>query len=494
MNVSPSCTAELSPDLTAIQAKWLKARREEQDIIYAEEFAPGFIPVFAGLPLHGWEGERPAFKALVSVLGLSWQPVTLMAAWARPERVLVLGTPKSLDMKVKGEPVQDLLPRLSGLSHTRFDFQELKEPEELTIYQKVRSFLEFYRLEPRQIAVDPTGGKKSMSASAALAGFLAGAWIVYVDYAGYEAEGRIPVAGTEYPRLLRNPLDVFGDWEFDRVRQAFRSGNYEEAHHLAESLAGRLYEPREAQALALMSEAYGSWHRFDFGKASERLEALSTYLERFGPLSPWAWARAVLPKVRGQCALLKNLAMLAERLAAGENLNAVEEGIPLVLNHLAAAERALSQRQVSPAMLLAYSTLERYVVLCLWAEFRLDDRNPNYPALNLDLDHFHEVGNLMHGKQYDRRDPSGPIALSLGVQLLATLKPGLVPGKSLGPIRGIMNDRNNCEFEHGLCAKAVRHEDVEKHIKTVKAILGGSPFLQNGVLEEKLDMYRFPGI
>ena len=50
-----------------------------------------FAPLFAGLPLHGAPAgfERP--RALVSVLGFSWQPVALMAAWARPERMLAIG-------------------------------------------------------------------------------------------------------------------------------------------------------------------------------------------------------------------------------------------------------------------------------------------------------------------------------------------------------------------------------------------------------------------
>ena len=46
-----------------------------------------------------------------------------------------------------------------------------------------------------------------------------------------------------------------------------------------------------------------------------------------------------------------------------------------------------------------------------------------------------------------------------------------MPEKLLGPMRGLMNDRNKCEFEHGLCAKALSVQKVQKHIHGVDQIL-----------------------
>jgi hypothetical protein len=61
-----------------------------------------------------------------------------------------------------------------------------------------------------------------MSASAALAGFLAGAPLVYVDYHEYHGLNRIPVAGTEYSRLMKNPLEVLGELELRDVFLCFQ--------------------------------------------------------------------------------------------------------------------------------------------------------------------------------------------------------------------------------------------------------------------------------
>ncbi len=77
--------------------------------MYADEFGPRFAPLFAQLPLDGWSGPPFSCKALISILGFSWQPVALMAAWLKPAAVLLLGTEDSCDVKVKGKPVKQVI-------------------------------------------------------------------------------------------------------------------------------------------------------------------------------------------------------------------------------------------------------------------------------------------------------------------------------------------------------------------------------------------------
>ncbi len=492
MDTHPSI--DLPEDLRRIQKKWIQARQEEQDIIYAYEFGPAFAPLFAKLPLHGATTAVPAFKALVSVLGLSWQPVALIAAWTKPERILVLGTQESLNRKVGEEMVSQTIARISGIPQGRFSFREVGDSDELGFYREVRKFIEKHRLGSHQVAIDPTGGKKSMSAAATLAGFLKGAWILYVDYAQYHPVKRIPLAGTEYPRLVRNPLEVFGDLEFEKVKEAYRAGNYEEAYHLSEDLAARLYEPREAEALSLLCRAYGAWHRFNFEEAHELMMKLTTHLRNFSSIGQWPWTRDLLSKTSAQCSVLKELAELTARLEKGQKPSSLEEGLPLVLNHLAAAERYVSHHQTGAAMLLTYATLERYVDLCLWTFYGLDDENPDFSRLELDQNIYHEIGQQLHGKKYQKRELVGPISLSLGVQLLATLKPDFLHPQFMGRIKGLMNHRNKTEFEHGLSSKAVSQNDVLRHIATVRDILGVGLSKMGITLDNKLGKYVYPSI
>ena len=282
--------AALTPSLLEIQQRWLHLGRPEQDALYATEFAEPFAALFRALPLHGAPENFLRPRALVSVLGFSWQPVALMAAWARPGQMLVLGTKESLSKRVGEEAVISLIARIAGIERDVIHPVEVGDPSETEIYRAVRDFLQRVDIPPRQIFVDPTGGKKSMSASTALAAFLAGAPLVYVDYGRYDAQKRIPVAGTEYPRLLANPLSVLGDLELQHVFAAFDRSDFAEALHVAQRLAERLYEPREAECIALLAEGYGAWDGFEFHKALERLEGAQEQINRFAEHGGWTWA------------------------------------------------------------------------------------------------------------------------------------------------------------------------------------------------------------
>jgi CRISPR/Cas system-associated protein Csm6 len=223
-----------------------------------------------------------------------------MAAWCAPVRLLLLGTPESLENAVAGEPVVDLIARLGGIAREQLEVRRIREPEELHIYREVSLFATYHGLGPRELAIDPTGGKKSMSASAALSGYLTGAWLVYVDYAAYRQEQRIPVPGTEYPRLLHNPLEVFGEHEFGKVRAALNRGGFEEAAHLARQLADRLYESRQAEVWELLAQALGDWERFNFPAAAAGMQRAVERLRQFGILAPWPWAEELLPVLEGR--------------------------------------------------------------------------------------------------------------------------------------------------------------------------------------------------
>jgi hypothetical protein len=415
-----------------------------------------------------------------------------MAAWFSPQRLLLLGTPESLSHQVKGEPVVDLICRLGNIPSERVEVREIAEPEELGIYREVHRFVAYHGIGPRDLAIDPTGGKKSMSASAALAGYLTGAWLVYVDYRDYCPQRRIPLPGSEYPRLLHNPLEVFGDTEWQKIRAALNRGGFEEASHLAGELAGRLYDYRQAEVWSRLARAFGAWHRFDFREACQELEEAVADLSRFGPLAPWPWASQFLAQLPPRQAALRKLAELATQHQQNLKPASLGDGLPLVFNHLAAAERALAYQQWGIAILLIYATLERFIDLCLWVEFGLDDENPDYSRVSVDDEQFHQVGRSFHGKQYRPQTLTGPLGLSLGAQLLATLKPEWLPPESLPRIKGLMSVRNRCEFEHGLCPKPPTQEDVERNLRLVKEILTKALGLETVALEKQLEPYRFP--
>lgn len=485
-------TVELSESLREIQQEWLGAERNVQDRIYAERFGEPFAREFASLPLHGGQGiQKP--KYLISILGMSWQPVALMAAWLNPERMLVLGTPESLH--TKGEDVRSRIARVSGVDSSRVLTQEVPSDGEVEIYQRIRRFLEETGAEPRTVAVDATGGKKSMCIAAGLAGFLRGCLLIYVDYAAYDEKKRIPLAGTEYPRLLQNPLEELGELDMTRIREAFNMGAFQEAARRAEDLAARLYAPREALALSSLAKGYGAWAAFRFGDALGELTRAGTSIDQFAGKGAWSWARGSLPEqLRAHVELLRSLARLEQRITENHRPATTEEGMPLVLNHVAAARRARSQGRRSEALMLLYSTVERYVDLRLGTEAGLDDEHPDYALLGdrLDLEVYHAVGAKMVGKMYTKRDLSGPLQFTSGLQLLAGLHlQRLDTERTLGLLTQLQKKRNKCEFEHGLLPPDLADADLSKWEGAVVELVKNA-WRGETSFAEQLERYSFP--
>lgn len=477
--------------LKALQRKWATLDRSERDSLYSREFGPVFAPMFANLPLHGAPDgfERP--RALVSVLGLSWQPVALMAAWCRPERMLVVGTDLSLDAKVDGEGVLSVVSRVSGVERDRIRATAAGDPGEEDIYEAVRDFLQTSGIPARSVCVDPTGGKKSMAASAALAGFLAGAPLVYVDYSRYDAVSRIPVPGSEYPRLLRNPLEVLGDIERIGIFSAFNRSDFVEAGNLAARLAERLYEQREAQCLKLLADGYAAWDRFDFEEARGHLVQALDCMKRFAEQGRWNWAPSVLPVVDLN---LRALAALSA-MRGSEKPARIEDGVPLLVWYIAAARRVLDAGKTSLAVLLTYATVERAVDLCLWVKYGLDDEAPDYRKLGglLDRGEYDRNGKALYRESYRSRELEGPLMYGNAVQLLATLSPDLLPPRDLGVLKGLAEVRNRCEYEHGFLPSVPKRLPAGNFLgkaTELVARLCGSP----GLLDSMLKMYRFPSI
>jgi hypothetical protein len=477
--------APLPAELQEVQQRWLALSRKDQDELYANEFAAPFARLFAQLSLYGAPVSLPKPRALVSLLGFSWQPVALMAAWCQPERMLLLGTEESLNLKVAGEGVLSVIARVAGIDREIIETKRVGDPGESDIYRAVRDFLSF-GISARDVFIDPTGGKKSMSASAAVAGFLVGAPLVYVDYREYHGPNRIPVAGTEYPRLLTNPLEVFGDLELREVFAAFNRSDFDEAEHLARRLSTRLYEPREAEALAELAAGYAAWDRFNFVVARERLSTAARVITEFAGIGKWGWAENVRDVLMGNVQALQTLATLTQTPTS------IETGLPLVIWYLAAAQRFAEVEKTSLAVLLLYAAMERYMGLCLRIEYGLDDEQPDYTGVKdkIDWKRFDDAGKALVGKGYRRRDLEGPLMFTNSAQLLATLAPHRLDSKDLGPLHGLSNTRNKCEYEHGFLPNPPAKKDAQGFLLAAKRIAGRC--CGEAQLEEMLASYKFP--
>ena len=447
--------AALRGDLLRLSLGWraLQSDRASQDRYYADVFAPVFLPQFRGLALSGAPGGLARPSVLISIAGMSWQAPALMAAWTGARRVFLVGTEESLKPPAgfDGEAYTSLLARVSGLPESAFFPRAVAEGDEVGIYRTVRECLE---ASPGETAwVDVTGGKKSMSAAAALAGFVRGLPLVYVDYGGYE--GRIPVAGTEYPRLLANPLTELGELETGRIRDSLGRGEFAAARALAESLRSRLDSP-ETRLLAAVSAGYDAWERFDFAGARRFLD------------TAWQIARADAGTAALAALLGENLAALDAR---GEN-----EGFWHVLNLRAHAARALARGDAHRTVMATNAAAESFLKHAIRRDFP-GRQNPHAKLVFNELPaqgEIDRVGKILWRSGYTKPRGSGYLTFMNSFQVYAAWK-GLDNATIIRwnrHLSDLSQTRNRLPWAHGGSGTAApTPKEAEKHLKTLNDLV-----------------------
>ena len=128
---------------------------------------------------------------------------------------------------------------------------------------------------PKNIAVDITGGKKSMVGGAAMAGAVLGADIYYVDTNDFNRDLSKPEPGSEHLSLLNNPYSVFGDLEVETATDLYKGHDYAGAQRIFDQLRRRVIAPNKVaiyEAYSYLCMTYEGWDNLNFGKAKKRSE------------------------------------------------------------------------------------------------------------------------------------------------------------------------------------------------------------------------------
>ena len=456
--------------------------RGARDRYYHEAILPHLLPAFRARPAAGAPRSLKKPRALVALVHRAWQPAVLLAAWLRPERLLLLRTGEPEPAYPSGPSVTELVALAAGLSVDHVEQQRIAAEGERAISDELREFIARGGQAPEAVAVDVTGGGLRFSVAAALAGFVAGTRLFLVDWERWDAEAGAPVPFTEFPRLLTDPRSTFSRPTVDRIASDFDAARFGEAAARASALAEQVREPAEAECLERLARGYGAWHAFRFDEARAHLSKLRAALDARSH-SPWSWVETVRDK------LDLHLDLLAALEEAGRRRpNRLEAGLPLVLNHLAAAERALDLEDLDDAVELYYAAVERAVELLLWVRFHLDDREPDFGARDLDPDRFDAVGRLVF-ERYVPGPPRGPILFRNGIQLLHTLAPECLTQRDIGPLKGLGRMRN--ELVHGLVPRHPPAKEVASVFSKVRPfferLAGGREALRSA-----LDAYAFP--
>ena len=177
-------------------------KRAEASQFYDEQVFPHIKEEFLRKP----ENYPPAgreYDGLILTVGLSPEPLILSIHALKPKRICLLYTSQTAKFLSRIEEESRSLSSTWSVSKHQIDGSDVVE-----IYRKIRELYEEWG-SPQNLAVDITGGKKSMVSGAAMAGAVLGADIYYVDNKKFLQDFRKPDPGSEYLSLLENPYVVF---------------------------------------------------------------------------------------------------------------------------------------------------------------------------------------------------------------------------------------------------------------------------------------------
>jgi len=344
-------------------------------------------------------GDRPAqpVHLLISLSGFS--PLTTILAYEllQPERLLVV---YSEDNKASVDIIGDYVVGRSGRRYSDFDVRPCVPTDPHGVYRVVKAQLDEMDATggaPPYVMLDITGGRKVMSAAAALAAWQLNLALCYVE-GDYDPKLRRPVPGSDRLLVLGNPTELFGEQAMDAALRTFAGGAFDAAHQHYDDLCDTIAEPSRARYMRALSGLYRVWCDLDLTALSPCLETLQVTLGRVRHL--------ISSETESRLAVQTDF------------LSSLSAGDPecLLLSFLVLGEHYREIGRHDFATLLFYRTIEG----CLTG--RLEQRaegfsceQPNYWLLTTDVE-------------------------QLGADFATTAESiGRAPGQTLPPMIGLMN-------------------------------------------------------
>jgi hypothetical protein len=170
----------------------------------------------------------------------------------------------------------------SRLRHSNFMARSCVPTDPHGVYRVVKDVLDSMRSEDGQrpyVVLDITGGRKVMSAAAALAAWQLNLALCYVE-ADYDPRLRRPVPGSDRLLVLGNPTELFGEQAMDAALRTFASGAFDAASQQYDDLCDTIAEPARARFMRALSGLYRAWCDLDLTSLPAKLESVQTTLPR----------------------------------------------------------------------------------------------------------------------------------------------------------------------------------------------------------------------
>lgn len=433
--------------LNELFSEWQQKNRNSPDAskaaltFYDEKIFPLVKEVFLNKPANC---PDKAYDALILTVGFSPEPLILSILAIQPKQAALLYTKET----------RKFLTRIQNETNFPLSNLALREIDGSSTVEVYKQIMDLYTTwnKPTNIAVDITGGKKSMVGGAAMAGAALGADIYYVDNTSFIL-GK-PEPGSEYLSLLDNPYTVFGDLEVEKARYLYESHDYAGAQRIFNQLGKQVVRDPN---LIIVYEAYGSlceiyeaWDNLDIDTARTNLDDLLQRLPRFfrdvNQLEPLHNLMSILS---GHKTALESL----DKIFNNEKLAFhICDGFHFAFMLYHNALRREAQGKLDTACLLLYRLLE-WLEQHRLAQHGIITSEPDYSKSGLEKTKLFDAYKARRKKVYKSVSVSvlpHPIALVDGFIILDALGDDIVDGLNWKAFRGQVDMRNRSVYAHGM--------------------------------------------
>jgi CRISPR-associated protein (TIGR02710 family) len=217
-------------------------------------------------------------KLLISLSGFSPETTILAYEILKPERVVIVSSDKA---RSSIDVIGDAIVGKNGLKQSDF-IHTCEDPTNvLNIYRFIKKQIERFAINGRNFKdaiIDITGGKKVMSATAALAAWQLDLPLCYIE-SDFDPEMRQPFPGSERLIRIANPVSIFGDQAISSTIEIFNSGRFENAYEKFEKLSNQISEPAYTRFMGDLSYLYKAWCDLDIDKFDDAIYNVERHLK-----------------------------------------------------------------------------------------------------------------------------------------------------------------------------------------------------------------------
>lgn len=434
--------------------QWMsKIDSKESEDYYFKEIFPEIIESF--LKKAEFLKEKN-YEYIISLVGFTAEPIILFHKLFNPKKHYFICSKET-------EHTVDLIVTYENLLPSHYEKKVINSSDTAEIYKTLKDIIK--GLEPMKTLIDITGGKKSMSGAASLVGGYLSIDLGYVDYSKYFPTKRKPYPGTEFPVILDNPLNIFGEEKISDAKKYFNLHQFEKAYELFDELEKKLDNVGEVKRLKEITKIYMYWNNFEINKALLEIKSLNED----------SLSKHLDPQI---LMTLKKHKTTLEKLqdALSENPNR-ENLLYLPLNFYFTAKRYKDLEKYDIAAFIAYRGIESI------AQIRLREYNISvskvskqcYEKLGITSEKFKEAAKALYKEEYNEEGLPTKIALMDGYLILSILRDDLMNGIKLEEILDAATLRNKSIFAHGIAP--LKEEDFNKinkvFLKLLVNLLGG---------------------